>query len=202
MAGTRTQKRHSSTKSRLALADDRVLSAILQIRGQRAMLDTSLATLYGVETRVLVQAVKRNLARFPADFMFQLTPEELLHLKSQVVISSAHGGRRTRPYVFTEQGVAMLSSVLRSPRAVAVNIAVMRAFVRIRELVAGHAGLLRRLDDLEKRYDGQFRTVFEAIRALVAVENTPRRRIGFHADPEPVQSLALPARRPVSNRKR
>jgi hypothetical protein len=95
------------------------------------MLDTSLATLYGVETRVLVQAVKRNLARFPADFMLQLSPEELLHLKSQVVISSAHGGRRTRPYVFTEQGVAMLSSVLRSPRAVAVNIAVMRAFVRI-----------------------------------------------------------------------
>jgi hypothetical protein len=201
MAGTRTPKSHSSTRTRIALADDRVLSAILQIRGQRVMLDTSLATLYGVETRALVQAVKRNLARFPADFMFQLTPEELVHLKSQVVISNAHGGRRTRPYVFTEQGVAMLSSVLRSPRAVAVNIAVMRAFVRIRELVAGHAGLLRRLNDLEKRYDGQFRTVFEAIRALVAVENTPRRRIGFHADPDAVQAVAAPVRRPVTNRK-
>jgi ORF6N domain len=183
MASKKAPKKNRSPNRQLGVADDRVLNAIHQIRGQRVMLDTSLAQLYGVETRALVQAVKRNLARFPADFMFQLNTEELANLKSQAVISSAHGGRRSRPYAFTEQGVAMLSSVLRSPRAVAVNIAVMRAFVRIRELVAGHAGLLRRLDDLEKRYDGQFRTVFEAIRALVAVENTPRRRIGFHANP-------------------
>jgi len=201
MASKKATTRTRSSKRPLAVADDRVLNAIHQIRGQRVMLDTSLAQLYGVETRVLVQAVKRNVTRFPADFMFQLGPEEFANLKSQVVISSAHGGRRSRPYAFTEQGVAMLSSVLRSPRAVAVNIAVMRAFVRIRELVAGHAGLLRRLNDLEKRYDGQFRTVFEAIRALVAVENAPRRRIGFHADPDAVQAVAAPVRGPVTNRK-
>lgn len=131
MASNKAPKKNRSPNRQLGVADDRVLNAIHQIRGQRVMLDTALAQLYGVETRALVQAVKRNLARFPADFMFQLNIEELANLKSQAVISSAHGGRRSRPYAFTEQGVAMLSSVLSGPRAVAVNIAVMRAFVRI-----------------------------------------------------------------------
>jgi hypothetical protein len=148
------------------------------------MLDAALAELYGVETRVLVQAVKRNLARFPDDFMFQLTKAEFDDLRSQHVMSSAWGGRRTRPYAFTEQGVAMLSSVLRSRRAVEVNVEIMRAFVRVREMIAGRADLVRRLDALEQRYDQQFRAVFDAIRALISEETRPRKRIGFHATPE------------------
>jgi hypothetical protein len=162
------------------LADDQVLSAILRVRGHKVMLDSSLAALYGVETRALVQAVKRNRARFPADFMFQLSGDEHLALTSQFVTPKTRGGRRTRPYAFTEQGVAMLSSVLRSRKAVEVNIAIMRAFSRLREMMAGNASLLRRLDELEQRYDRQFRSVFDAIRALVATESRPRRRIGFH----------------------
>ena len=144
------------------------------------MVDASIAELYRVETRVLVQAVTRNRARLPDDFMFRLTAAEYSTLKSQSVISNSRGGRRTRPYAFTEQGVAMLSSILRSPRAVTVNVEIMRAFVRVREVVAGRADLVRRLDTLEQRYDQQFRTVFDAIRALVIEEAKPRRRIGFH----------------------
>lgn len=112
--------------------------------------------------------------------MFQLTTDETATLTSQAVMSKTRGGRRSRPYAFTEQGVAMLSSVLRSPRAVEVNVEIMRAFVRVREMVAGRADLVRRLDTLEQRYDQQFRAVFDAIRALVAEEAKPRRRIGFH----------------------
>ena len=158
----------------------RILSAILLIRGQKVILDVTLADLYGVSTRVLVQAVKRNAARFPTDFMFQLRKTEFVNLRSQIVISSGWGGRRTRPYAFTEQGVAMLSSVLRSRRAVEVNVEVMRAFVRLRSMISEHADLVRRLDALEARYDRQFRSVFDAIRALIAEETKPRRRIGFH----------------------
>lgn len=161
-------------------AGDRVLDAILRVRGQKVMLDGSLAELYGVETRALVQAVKRNRARFPADFMFRLSAEERAGLTSQFVMSNGRGGRRTLPYAFTEQGVAMLSSVLRSRKAVEVNVEIMRAFARIRDMLAGNANLLRRLDELEERYDRQFRSVFDAIRALVASEARPRRRIGFH----------------------
>ena len=125
------------------------------------------------------QAVKRNLERFPRDFMFQLTKVEFDRLKSQDVMSSTWGGRRTRPYAFTEQGVAMLSSVLRSERAVEVNIEIMRAFVRLREMVADHADLVCRIDDLEKRYDKQLRAVFDAIRALISEEAIAPERIGF-----------------------
>ncbi len=160
---------------------ERILGAILLIRDQKVMLDSTLAGLYGVETRALVQAVKRNLDRFPDDFMFQLTKEEFADLRSQDVMSSRWGGRRTPPYAFTEQGVAMLSSVLRSRRAVVVNVEIMRAFVRLREMIAGQANLVRRLDELEGRYDSQFRAVFDAIRALISEETKPRRRIGFHA---------------------
>lgn len=181
---------------------------ILLVRQHRVMLDFDLAALYGVEARALNQAVKRNLARFPEDFMFQLTPEEAEDLgrlvsqsvmappgqpsnSSQTVMSSTlrsqsviskdpRGGRRYRPYAFTEQGVAMLSSVLRSPRAVQVNIAIMRAFVRLRELLLTNADLARKLAALEAKYDSQFKAVFDAIRQLMTPPDPPRRRIGFH----------------------
>src|SRR5690606_9803179 len=141
-------------------------SQILLIRGQKILLDSTLAELYGVETKVLLQAVKRNISRFPDDFMFQLTKQEVNHLRSQIVTSS-WGGRRTPPYAFTEQGVAMLSSVLRSPQAVQVNIEIMRAFVRLRRMLADNTELTARLTRLEQRYDQQFKVVFDAIRELM-----------------------------------
>jgi hypothetical protein len=138
------------------------------LRGMRVMFDSDLATLYGVETRALIQAVHRNIERFPEDFMFQTTKEEFDRLKSQNVISSSRwGGRRYPPYAFTEQGVAMLSSVLRGDRAVLVNVEIMRTFVRFRALLASNADLARRLDRLEKKQDAQFKTVFDAIRRLM-----------------------------------
>ncbi|HUD55926.1 MAG TPA: ORF6N domain-containing protein [Terracidiphilus sp.] len=139
------------------------------------MLSTDLAELYEVAPKVLVQAVKRNRERFPADFMFQLTRAEYAHLKSQFVTSSWGGARRATSYAFTEQGVAMLSSVLRSPRAVQVNIAIMRAFVKLREILA------RQLKEMESKFDAQFRVVFDAIRELMTPPEKPRRRIGFVA---------------------
>ena len=158
---------------------ERIEQTILLIRGHRVMLSTDLADLYAVEPRALIQAVKRNKDRFPPDFMFQLTEREFGHLKSQFVISSWGGLRRAYPYAFTGQGVAMLSSVLRSKRAVQVNIAIMRAFVRLREMIGSNKALARRLTDLEKKYDGQFRVVFEAIRELMAEPAPKSRRIGF-----------------------
>lgn len=153
---------------------------ILLLRGERVMLDADLAALYEVETRALVQAVKRNASRFPADFMFQLTAKEAAILRSQTVISSAsQGGRRYPPYAFTEHGVAMLSSVLRSERAVQVNIEVVRAFVRLRALLATHADLARKLEALERKYDAQFKVVFDDIRELMAPPVKQARSIGF-----------------------
>jgi hypothetical protein len=162
----------------------RVERAILMIRGHRVLLDADLAEMYGVDTREIVQAVKRNVDRFPEDFVFQLTLDEFDFLRSQFVISKpvGRGGRRTAPYAFTEQGVAMLSSALRSPRAVKVNVEIMRAFVRLRQMLRGNADLARRLDELEKRYDAQFRVVFDAIRALMEPTSKPERRIGFTRD--------------------
>lgn len=158
---------------------ERIEHAILLIRNHKVMLDSDLAALYGVATKVLVQAVKRNLKRFPADFMFVLTKEEFAHLRSQSVTSS-WGGRRTPPYVFTEQGVAMLSSVLHSERAVHVNIEIMRAFVRLRQMLASHADLGKRLDALEAKYDKQFAVVFQAIRELMEPPaEAPKERMGF-----------------------
>lgn len=157
----------------------RIEKAIRLVRGQKVMLDADLAGLYGVETRVLVQAVKRNLERFPEDFMFQISREEFAVLRSQSVTSSDWGGRRYPPYAFTEQGVAMLSSVLRSRRAVQVNIEIMRAFIRLRQMLASHAELARKLDALEKKYDAQFKDVFEAIRQLMAPPEPERHAIGF-----------------------
>jgi hypothetical protein len=158
---------------------ERIERAILLIRGQKVMLDKDLAKLYGVQTRVLIQAVKRNVTRFPDDFLIQLTWEEAEALRSQIVtlneppaVEPKPSGRgrhlKYRPYAFTEQGVAMLSSVLRSERAVLVNVEIMRAFVRMRQLLAANADLARRLDALEKKYDVQFKVVFDAIRDLMA----------------------------------
>jgi ORF6N domain len=151
------------------IAVERIERAILVLRGHKVMLDAELAEIYHVETRALLQAVKHNRARFPADFMFQLDPAEVQVLKSQSVISNApgRGGRRTAPYAFTQQGVAMLSSVINSTRAIAVNIEIMRAFVRLRLLLATNKDLARRLDQLATKTDAKFKAVFEAIRQLM-----------------------------------
>ena len=151
---------------------------ILLIRGHKVMLDSDLAELYGVPTKVLLQAVKRNLERFPDDFMFQLSEIESLNLRSQFVTSS-WGGRRYAPYAFSEQGVAMLSAVLRSKRAVQVNIEIMRTFVRLRHILASHKELARKLEALEKKYDSRFKIVFEAISQLMAVPEPKEKKIGF-----------------------
>ncbi len=143
------------------------------------MFSTHLAQLYGVEPRTLVQALKRNIERFPPDFMFQLSRAEFNNLKSQIVISSWGGLRRAAPYAFTEQGVAMLSSVLKSKRAVQVNIEIMRAFVRLRQIMSNHKHLARKLEALEKKYDAQFRVVFDAIRELMTPPEPKKGKIGF-----------------------
>jgi ORF6N domain len=184
---------------------ENLASLVFVIRGEKVLLDADLAMLYGVETGALNRAVKRNIERFPADFMLQMTPEEWENLKcqigissspvapakvkkhgavqSQVVTASVHGGRRAIPYAFTEQGVAMLSSVLRSQRAVEVNIAIMRTFVQLRRLMDSNRDLARRIEAMETRYDEQFSAVFEAIKQLIvddqAKKSKPSRRIGF-----------------------
>ena len=160
---------------------EKIEKTILLIRQQKVMLDADLAVLYGVETRVLVQAVKRNLERFPEDFMFQLSKEESDSLRSQIVILNKGRGQHSKylPYAFTEQGVAMLSSVLRSHRAIQVNIEIMRAFIRLRQLLASHTELTRKLATLEKKYDAQFKEVFEVIRRLMAPPEPKKRPIGF-----------------------
>jgi hypothetical protein len=158
----------------------RIEAAILLIRGHKVLLDLDLAALYGVTTGNLNKAVARNRKRFPGDFMFRLTQEEFAILRSQIGISSSWGGRRYPPCAFTEQGVAMLSSVLRSQRAVEVNIEIMRAFVRLRRILSSHAALARRLDALERKYDERFKVVFDAIRALMAGPPADEKpRIGF-----------------------
>jgi len=154
---------------------------ILLLRGHKVMLDRHLAEMYDVPTFRLNEAVKRNRRRFPEDFMFQLNKSEAASLTSQLAMSkSTRGGRRTLPYVFTEQGVAMLSTVLKSERAIAVNIAIMRAFVRLRQILATHKDLAERLDAMEKKYDKQFRAVFEILRQLTEPPQQPAKRpIGF-----------------------
>ena len=161
---------------------EKIEKAIYLIRGEKVMLDRDLASLYEVETGALNRAVKRNLQRFPADFMFQLTTDESDFLRCQIGISKkGRGGRRFLPYVFTEQRVAMLSSVLNSERAILVNIEIMRAFVKLRQLLASNAELSRRLDELESTYDKQFRIVFDAIRQLMATPARKRKEIGFRS---------------------
>jgi hypothetical protein len=160
------------------IPSERIRQTILFVRGQKVMLDRDLAILYGVETRVLNQAVKRNRNRFPPDFMFELTRDEIRNI-SQFVISSPDLKYSKSVYAFTEQGVAMLSGVLNSPRAVQVNIAIMRTFVQLRQMLASNAGLAAKLQKLEQKYDSQFRAVFDAIRQLMSPPERPRKKIGF-----------------------
>src|SRR6476660_10585212 len=165
----------------IILKPENLARFVFFIRGEKVMLDSDLARLYGVEARALNQAVARNRKRFPADFMFQLTLGEYESLRSQIVTSKkGRGGRRFRPYAFTEQGVAMLSSVLRSTRAVEVNIAIMRTFVQLRRLMDTNRDLARKIEALEKKYDEHFAEVFAAIKELVAPPAPPREQIGFH----------------------
>jgi len=184
-----SRKTPKTTAVKAVLQSSAIEQRILFIREQRVLLDADLATLYGVTTKALVQAVKRNAERFPRDFCFQLTNQEFNNLRSQSVTSSRAsldflrwGGRRTPPYAFTEQGVAMLSTVLHSPRAIAVNIEIMRAFVRLRHVLASHKNLARKLAALESKYDAQFKTVFAAIRQLMTPPVPKRRGIGFVID--------------------
>jgi hypothetical protein len=152
---------------------------ILLLRGEKVLLDFHLAQLYEVPTKVLLQAVRRNRKRFPKDFMFQLLPREFDRLRSQFVTSNGRGGRRYLPFAFTEEGVAMLSSVLTSGRSIQVNIAIMRAFVRLREILSTHKDLVLKLDEMEEKYDAQFKVVFDALRQLMQPPEPPKRRIGF-----------------------
>lgn len=160
---------------------ERIEKSILLIRGERVMLDSDLAMLFEVETKALNRAVKRNLLRFPHDFMFQLTVEETKTLRFHFGTSKGKGGRRYRPYVFTEHGVAMLSSILKSDRAILVNVAIIRTFVKLRKILASHSELSRKLSELERKYDYQFKVVFDAIRQLMAVPTTSRKPIGFRS---------------------
>jgi phage regulator Rha-like protein len=181
----------ASRRSAALMPVEQITQSILILRAQRVLLDAELAALYGVEIRVLVQAVKRNLARFPEDFMFQLSAAEWSALRSQLVTLKAGRGqhRKYLPYAFTEQGVAMLSSALRSERAIAVNIQIMRAFVRMRELLASNRALARRLDELEARLEKKLAThdqaiaaILSAIRQLMHPPIPKRRPIGSTAD--------------------
>jgi hypothetical protein len=184
--------------SRSIIPSERIEQSILFIRGQKVMLDEDLAKLYDVETKKLIQAVRRNIDRFPFDFMFQVSKEEFIILRSQFATSNKHsegreeslrsqivtskkgrGGRRHLPYVFTEQGVFMLSSVLRSKRAVAVNVEIIRAFVRLRRMLESHKDLAKKLSKLEKKYDAHFKVVFDAIRKLMTSPDPKRPPIGF-----------------------
>ena len=168
----------------IAVPEERIEKAILLIRGHKVLLDQDLASLYGVTTKQLNQQVRRNIARFPADFMFQLTLQEFTNLRLQFVTAS-WGGRRTPPLAFTEQGVAMLSSVLRSERAVQVNIQIMRAFVRLRQLLGSHESLRRKVEAIERnlaKHDDQFQVVFNAIRELMKPPAPKQRQIGFRTE--------------------
>lgn len=187
-----------SAKNTELIPVERIREAIILLRGQKVMLDRDLAELYGVETKALKRAVKRNADRFPDDFMFVLSPEEFAEWRSQFVTSKetgnaavvlrrqigtskreTRGGTQYAPMAFTEQGVAMLSSVLNSERAIRVNIAIMRAFVQLRHLLATHEDLARKLAELEKKYDAQFQVVFDAIRQLMTPPDPPPKKIGF-----------------------
>jgi hypothetical protein len=163
---------------------ERIEQSIFLFRGQRVMLDADLAKLYGVETRVLNQAVRRNIRRFPPEFMFQLTKEETAHWKSQIVISkSIKMGLRKLPFAFTEHGVAMLSSVLNTERAIAVNISIIKTFLRLREMIVSNKLLAAKMAELEHKLENQgkdIKTLFDAIRQLMTPPESPRRQIGFH----------------------
>ena len=161
------------------LKEINLASLIYFIRGEKVMLDTDLAKLYNVETRVLKQAVRRNLDRFPKDFMFELTGEEIDHMVSQGVIPSKQIFGGAKPFAFTEQGIAMLSSVLNSRIAIQVNIAILRTFVKLRQLLIGHKDLAEKIERMEQKYDEQFRIIFTALQQMLQEESKPRPKIGF-----------------------
>ena len=163
-----------------SLTIERIANKTFFIRDKKVMIDRDLAELYGVETKVLKQAVRRNIKRFPNDFMFELTRDEFENLRSQIVTSS-WGGARYSPMAFTEQGVAMLSTVLKSDRAIQVNIQIMRAFTQLRQMLSTHKDLKRKIESMEKKYDQQFQVVFEAIKQLLTEEGKPKKKIGFTA---------------------
>ena len=175
----------------LSLIPEQLAPLVIRLRRENVILDSDIAELYGVPVGRLNEAVKRNIERFPADFMFQLTQEEMENLrsqsvtsssdlKSQIAISSSHGGRRTLPYAFTEQGVAMLSSVLRSQRAVEVNIAIIRTFVQLRSLMQSNKLLAEKIEKLEEKYDQNFQIIFDAIKQLITADSIPTKELGFH----------------------
>jgi len=168
----------------ITISDERIINRIFLVRRRKVMSDSDLAELYGVKTFVLNQAVRRNIERFPDDFMFQLTREEYKSLRSQFVILESGRGQHKKylPRVFTEQGVAMLSSVLRSRRAIQVNIQIIRTFTRLRELMASHEELRRKIEELEKKSDQRFKTIFELIKNLLDEKVKPRAKIGFSAN--------------------
>jgi len=169
---------------------ERLVQSIRWIRGQRVLLDSDLAILYDVTTGNLNKAVKRNVDRFSSDFMFQLKPQELANLKFQFGTSSWGGRRRSRPYVFTEQGIAMLSSVLNSERAIKVNIAIMRAFVKLRQMLDTNRELASKFSELERRvgkHDEEIAVILETIRQLMPPPEKPRREIGFHVRERPTR---------------
>jgi len=166
-------------ESLTVIKEENIASHIYFLRGHNIILDFDLASLYGVETRALKQAVKRNIARFPDDFMFELSPEEIDFVVSQNVIPSKRYLGGAVPFAFTEQGVAMLSGVLKSSQAIQVNISIMRAFVQLRKLISTHKDLVNKINELEKRYDEQFKLIFTALRQLIQKENEPRKRIGY-----------------------
>lgn len=208
-----------SNQSVATIPSFRIESRILFVRGQKVILDSDLAELYGVSTKVLNQAVKRNLERFPEDFMFRLNKEETKAvLRSRIVTLDGENHRfsgqtgsslrsqsvtlkrgqhlKYAPYAFTEQGVGMLSGVLNSPRAIQVHLTIIRTFVKLRELLASHADLARKLEEMEKKYDKQFSVVFDAIRALMAEDEKPKREIGFHTlMPRPAKTDGAKAKR-------
>jgi hypothetical protein len=172
----------------LAISEERIVNRIYPVRGKKVMLDRDLAALYDVETGALNRAVKRNYQRFPEDFMFQLTAEEfealrfqngISNARSQLGISKGRGGRRYLPYAFTEQGVAMLSSVLNSERAILVNIQIIRTFTKMREMLSHYRDLREKIEALEKKYDSRFKVVFQALEQLLREEEKPKREIGF-----------------------
>jgi len=174
-----------ASRARAPITATRIEQSILLLRGQKVLLDSTLADLYGVQTKVLIQAVRRNRDRFPSDFMFELNNHEATNLRSQIVTSS-WGGRRYLPLAFAEQGVAMLSSVLNSPRAIRINIEIMRAFVRLREMISTNKELSRKLDELERKlatHDTAIAGLITAIRELATpAPPAPKRRIGFMID--------------------
>jgi len=171
------------SENKLAISTEQIERCIYLIRGQKVMLDSDLAELYGVETKVLKRAVKRNRERFPEDFMFSLNNQEVMRLRCQNGTSKiGRGGSRYLPYAFTEQGVAMLSGVLTSPRAIKVNVEIMRAFVRLRRVLASHRELAQKLEELERHlrdHDEQIQAIFDAIRQLMAPREDPKKQIGF-----------------------